>query len=152
MTGLLEKPETVIPNEEDAKVAAESSRVLAAASNGRELRVRLDDGQELTLPKGVARLLSHLLTEMARGNAVTVFPIHAELTTQEAAEILNVSRPYLIQLLEEGKLPYRKVGTHRRVRFQDLMDFRKRHDEEQSRLLDELAAQAQALNMGYGDG
>jgi excisionase family DNA binding protein len=150
MAALLEKPDTVVPNEEDAKVAAESSRVLAAASNGQELRVRLDDGQEITLPKGVARLLSHLLTEMARGNAVTVFPIHAELTTQEAAEILNVSRPHLIQLLAEGKLPHRKVGTHRRIRFRDLMEFQKRSDDERSRALDELSAQAQELKMGYG--
>jgi excisionase family DNA binding protein len=152
MAALMEKPETVVPNEEDAKLAAVSSRILAAASTERELRVHLADGQELVLPKGVARLLSHLLTEMARGNAVTLFPIHAELTTQEAAEILNVSRPYLIQLLEEGKLPYRRVGTHRRVRYQDLIDFQKRSDEQRSRALDELAAQAQELNMGYGDG
>jgi excisionase family DNA binding protein len=135
MTALLEKPETVVPSEEDAKVAAISSRVLASAPKERELRVRLDDGQEITLPKGVARLLSHLLTEMARGNAVTLFPIHAELTTQEAADFLNVSRPHLVQLLESGELKFRKVGTHRRVRFQELAEFRRQSDERSSRAL-----------------
>ena len=135
MTALLEKPETVVPSEEDAKVAAISSRVLASAPKERELRVRLDDGQEITLPKGVARLLSHLLTEMARGNAVTLFPIHTELTTQEAADFLNVSRPHLVQLLESGELKFRKVGTHRRVRFQELAEFRRQSDEGSSKAL-----------------
>jgi excisionase family DNA binding protein len=150
MTALLEKPGTVVPTEEDAKVAAVSSRILASASTERELRVRLlDEGQEITLPKGVARLLSHLLTEMAQGNAVTLIPIHAELTTQEAADFLNVSRPYLVQLLETGELRFRKVGTHRRVLFQDLAEFKKRSEEESSRALEELAAQAQELKLGY---
>src|SRR5688572_16870997 len=120
MNAPLDKSGTTVPNDEDARLAAESSRILAAIRPERVLRVHLDDGQVLTLPVAAARLLAHLLTEMAHGNAVTLIPIHAELTTQEAADFLNVSRPYLVRLLEENKIKFHKVGTHRRVRFQDL--------------------------------
>src|SRR4051812_22555729 len=102
MTALLEKRDTIIPTEEDTRIATVSSRLLAA-KRGAQLRVRVEGGEEIPLPKGVERLLSHLLTEMSRGNAVTLIPIHAELTTQQAAEYLNVSRPYLVRLLEEDK-------------------------------------------------
>jgi excisionase family DNA binding protein len=109
----------------------------------------VDGGEMLRLPKAVSELLYHLLTEMAQGNAVTLFPIHAELTTQEAADYLNVSRPYLIRLLEEGKIKFNMVGTHRRVKFGDLEAFRKSSEDERKRVMDDLAAQAQQLGMGY---
>ncbi len=86
---------------------------------------------------------------MSRGNAVTLIPLHAELTTQEAAEFLNVSRPHVIRLLETGKMKHRKVGTHRRIRFSDLQEFKKRQDQESDAALEELAKQAQELDMGY---
>lgn len=149
MNALLGKPDTVVPNDEDARIAAESSRILSAARSGHELRVRLEDGRELRLPAAAARLLAHLLAEMAQGNAVAVIPVHAELTTQEAADFLNVSRPYLVRLLEERAIPHHKVGTHRRVRFQDLNAYRERMAAERAAALDELAAQTQELGMGY---
>ena len=82
-----------------------------------------------------------ILTEMAEGNAVTLMPIHAELTTQQAASILGVSRPFLIKQMRENKIPYRQIGTHRRVRFQDLMEYKNRIDANRAKVLEELAAE-----------
>jgi excisionase family DNA binding protein len=86
---------------------------------------------------------------MAQRNAVTLIPVHAELTTQQAAELLNVSRPFVIKLIEDKVLPCKMVGTHRRVLFSDLMQYKQTIDAERLKVLEELAAQAQELGMGY---
>ena len=104
---------------------------------------------KITFPFSAIKLLLQILTQMAEGNAVTLIPIHAELTTQEAASLLNVSRPFLIKLLEEGKIPFHKIGTHRRVRFIDLLKFKDEADEISQKALEELVKQAQELDMGY---
>lgn len=147
MNALLDKPETVIPTKEDSALATASSRVLSK-SKEKELRVQVD-GETIALPKAVTRLLSHLLVEMSQGNAVTVIPIHAEMTTQEAADYLNVSRPYFVSLLQANKIAYRMVGTHRRVKFEDLHSFKLAQEVKSNEALDQLAAQAQELGMGY---
>jgi excisionase family DNA binding protein len=84
---------------------------------------------------------------MARGNAVTLIPVRAELTTQEAADMLSVSRPSLIQLLEEGKIEYRRVGTHRRVRYEALIQYKRRAEADRRAALEELAAYDQELGI-----
>ncbi|MBD2006588.1 MULTISPECIES: helix-turn-helix domain-containing protein [Cyanophyceae] len=148
--------EPIAPTEEDVTLAQVSSRKLASylqnKGASRTIAVVMQDdttGEKVTLPPEAFRLLVDILAQMAEGNAITLIPIHAELTTQEAADILNVSRPYLVGLLESGEIPFRKVGTRRRVRYQDLMNYKNRIDAARRQTLDELAAQAQELNMGY---
>jgi excisionase family DNA binding protein len=94
-------------------------------------------------------MLITLLSEMAAGNAVTLIPIHAELTTQQAADLLGVSRPFLIKRMQERRIPFRKIGTHRRLLFKDVMEYKRRIDAERLKILGELTDQAQELNMGY---
>lgn len=128
--------------------AGELSRLLAEMPNVDRARIQLD-GHDLILPRQALALLRDLLAEMAQGNAVTVMPTHAELTTQEAANILNVSRPHLVQLLETGKIPFSKTGTHRRIRYQDLMEYMHKRNQQTETLLNELTRQAQDHDMGY---
>src|SRR6516165_3238413 len=155
-TLLSEFRETVAPTPDDTQIAQESSRRLTrflAAKGRKPLRVRIapDDEPEETIaiPLSAFRLLNDILTEMAKGNAVTLIPVNAELTTQQAADLLNVSRPFLVEQLEKGVIPYRKVGTHRRILYKDLMDYKATMDRNRLKALDELAAQAQDLGMGY---
>lgn len=141
-----------IPTEHDAELARDSSRELSKLLKGAEdtyVRITAVDEEtvDATLPPSALRLLVHILTEMSRGNAVTLVPHHAELTTQQAADALNVSRPFLVGLLEEGKIPYRKVGTHRRVLFEDVMAYKRRIDAERHKTLDELAGLSQDLGL-----
>ena len=141
--------EPVSPSVEDVRLAKASSRRLAPFLDG-NLNVRIAETEEcIELPAVAVRLLVDLLSAMAEGHAVTLIPIHAELTTQQAADLLNVSRPFLIQQLEEGVIPFRRVGTHRRVMFSDLMKYKHEIDGKRHEALDELATQAQELEMGY---
>jgi excisionase family DNA binding protein len=86
---------------------------------------------------------------MGKGNAVSILPVNAELTTQEAADILNVSRPFVVQLVEEGRLPARRVGTHRRLSVEDVMNYKRQDDEQRARVADELAREAREMGLGY---
>jgi excisionase family DNA binding protein len=141
-----------LPSEAESRVAKETSRVLASRlKKAAPMQLRIVDEESVQptvkLPAPAVGLLLRILEEMARGNAVTIIPVHAELTTQEAADMLNISRPSLIQLLEDGKIEYRRVGTHRRVRFEALMKYKRQVDEARRAALDELAAYDQELGI-----
>jgi len=140
-----------LPSEAEAILAKETSLVLASlapTTDPLQLRVLGDpSAATVKLPASAVRMLIHILEVIARGNAVTLIPIHAELTTQEAADMLNISRPSLIQLLDQGKLEYRPVGTHRRVRFEAIMAYKRRADAERRAVLAELAAYDQELGL-----
>lgn len=144
-------PQT-LPDTESSNLARASaeelSRLLGQIPEAERARVQLD-GNDLILPRQALALLRDLLVEMAQGNAVTIVPTHAEMTTQEAANILNVSRPHLVKLLEDGEIPFSKTGTHRRIRYQDLMAYREKRDQESNAALDELVSLAQEHDMGY---
>lgn len=146
---------TVLPDEKEIAAAMESSRQLAAflSTKFETQRIELvDETQQrevVELPTFALRLLGEILGELALGNAVKVVPIHAELTTQEGADILNVSRPHLVKLLNEGALPHTKTGRHRRIKLADLMAYKEQRDQASRAAMDELAAQAQELGMGY---
>ena len=148
--------EPVVPTAEAAEAAGASLRDLARfrASHGLRqacLSLELEGGQRASvpIPAAVLELLQGILVQMAQGNAVTLVPVHAELTTQQAADLLNVSRPFLIERLTQGEIPFRKVGTHRRIRLADLMAYKHAIDQQRAAALDELAAQAQELGLGY---
>jgi excisionase family DNA binding protein len=146
-----------IPTEEEAMLARSSSQRLTAylqdRSPQRTIRIMkdgdLEEEESVIIPASAFDLLIEVLTQMAEGNAVTIVPLHAELTTQETADILNVSRPYFVELLETGKIPFRKVGTRRRILCEDVLKYKKGIDSQRAKVLEELAAQAQELNMGY---
>ena len=95
--------------------------------------------------------MAEILAQMGKGNGVKIVPIRKELTTTEAADILNVSRPYLVGLLESGQLPFRSVGSRRRILLEDVMNYKNNIDAKREQALAELATQAQELNMGYSN-
>ncbi|PIB40990.1 DNA-binding protein [Pseudomonas sp. 2822-15] len=148
-------PKTILPLEKEVEAAVQGQRELASLLSTKFETQRIDifDKEDkphtLVLPTSALRLLVDILGELAIGNAVKVVPVHAELTSQEAADLLNVSRPHLVKMLEEGAIPFTKTGRHRRIRFSDLMAFKQRRDEESQEAMEALAQQAQALGMGY---
>ena len=142
------------PSPRDAVIARSAGQVLshyAGMAEPLKLRVR-DSGQEqpVELPAGAVDLLMHVLEAMAAGQGVTLIPESAELTTVQAADVLNVSRPFLIKLLDQKVIPHRKVGRHRRIRMEDVMAYKDAIDREREQVLDQLTRQAQAQDMGYG--
>ena len=148
-------PTRPLPTAEEVVLARECGRALSAHLQTRTQTQQIEIVDEkgaahpVHVPVSALRLLVEVLTEIGEGNAVSLIPIHAELTTQDAADVLNVSRPFLVQMLERGEIPFHKIGTHRRVRYQDVIAYKERIDAERSKALDALAEQAQALKMGY---
>lgn len=146
--------DALIPTAQDSHLAEHSSRVLAAyiQSTNNPIVQLVKDGEPLeriNIPASAFRLLVDILTQMSIGNAVTLIPVHAELTTQEAADLLNVSRPFLVSLLEKGKMPFRRVGSRRRILVKDLVQYKINIDDSRLKALQELTDEAQKLKQGY---
>jgi len=142
------------PLSSDELGLAQRSRGIFARHTDKRGRLtfQIREGKEkesVVIPAAAARLFADILTQMSEGNAVTILPLQVELTTQQTADLLNVSRPYVVGLLDGGKIPCRKVGTHRRIYAKDVLDYKRAIDAGRSRALNELAKQAQELKMGY---
>lgn len=138
-------------------MAIHGQRVLASCLSGRSKTRRIQvfgdgDGDgvyEMELSTSTLRLVEEILLEIANGRAVRIVPVHAELTTQEAADLLNVSRPHMVKLLEDGELPFHRTGKHRRIRLDDLMRFKKTREKDSVKAMGEFSDQTQKLGMGY---
>lgn len=151
MEAILEKPS---PKEQ--AVASASLHYFASYAQTTHQRqsplveIRLPENDEaVTIPRKALELLRFILSSMAEGKAVSLIPSESELSTQQAADMLNVSRPHLVKLLEQGALPFRKVGSHRRIQLEDLLRYEQQQAERRNQQLQFLAQQAQELNLGY---
>jgi excisionase family DNA binding protein len=146
-------PSFATQSAQDAEMLQESSRTLEnirpSGSATIHIRIRSDDEPEQTIPIPLSALpvLAHVLAQLAHGNGVTLIPMHTELTTYEAARVLKVSRPFLIGLLDKGEIPHRRVGTHRRIRYDDLMAYKQDIERKRLKMLEELSALHQELGL-----
>src|SRR6266568_156826 len=144
------------PSPEIAAEAATAARSLAPLLRKRKgtpqhvtVVAKGDHDTRVTVPRAAFELFVRVLGEMANGNAVSIVAVHAELTTQQAADLLHVSRPFMAKLLEDGKIPCRMVGTRRRVRFEDLVRYKQKGEADRQKVYDDLAAEAQRLGLEY---
>ncbi|AMB41609.1 helix-turn-helix domain-containing protein [Paenarthrobacter ureafaciens] len=140
------------PHGSDAELARDALKVLRRAVDShtdprQPVEMTVADGGHLEMPGPAAELMIRILGKMAAGQGVTVIPMNAELTTQQAADLLNVSRPYLVRLLESGQIEFRKVGTHRRVMAESLYDYKRRALVAQKDAADELSALGQEMGL-----
>lgn len=132
-----------LPSELERETANQLRRLLALQASGEaNLRVSDEDGKvaDITLTPAISKLLMEVLHPIGRGDAVTLVPVSQMLTTQQAADILNVSRPFLVSILEKGEIPFSPVGRHRRIRAEDLFAYKAARDKRRSEALSDLAA------------
>lgn len=142
-----------LPSMPEIETAKQSSRMLSKYANADRVQLTLrthnGEAEDIVLPGHVMQMLLDIVSEMAKGNAISLVPIHHELSTQEAANLLNVSRPHLVSLLEKGTLPHRKVGAHRRVLASDVLAYKEALTAQRNTALDTLTELSQELEMGY---
>ena len=125
-----------------------SNRIKTSRESGVKIKVQ-ETGESMTIPKKALELLFFIVQNMSEGKSISLIPSDSEVSTQQAADMLNVSRPHLVKLLEAGNIPFKKTGSHRRVLLQDLITYEKKLANEREKQLDFLANQAQHLNLGY---
>jgi excisionase family DNA binding protein len=132
-----------MPTAEDMQAARETLRQLAPFGNQRKVKLcvdGLDPIESIALPSSIFAQIIDLLSKLGRGDAVTIVPVQAEVTTTQAAELLGVSRPFLIKLLDRGDIPYRMVGTHRKLKASDVTLYRNRRSIKRREALNAMAA------------
>lgn len=143
MPALLERERTVLPPEEPL----DELYALLTSAGGGSLTISQPNGGHLVLPREVFDALSEVVEAMTQGQAVIIAPVHQLLTTQEAADLLGISRPMLVELLDSGEIPYQRPGRHRRVRLIDLLDYRRRRSAQRRESLDRMVEIAQESGM-----
>jgi excisionase family DNA binding protein len=141
--GYLSKKHLIVPTPQDMELA----RDLLENLSDKPIEILSSTGATFSLPEKTLTGFKNLLSQIAKGNAVSVIGVSAELSTHQAAELLNVSRPYLIKLLALGVLPYRKVGSHRRIQLQPLLEYKAREDALANRALDEMVSISEELGL-----
>lgn len=136
------------PTPQEIAAASDAARALARVDGSRPVRLQVEDEEaSFTLPTGVFATLVKMLAEIGNGNAVTVVPVLAELTTTQAADLLNVSRPHLIKLIERGELNHKMVGTHRKLLARDVLAYQAKLYADQGEALDAMAALDQEMGL-----
>jgi excisionase family DNA binding protein len=138
--------EPIVADEAERGALDAIEHALRPAADGRAAIVGAD-GARTELPESLYSVLLRAAHELRRGRGVSILPVGLELTTQQAADLVNVSRPFLIRLLEAGQIPYHRVGTHRRIRLDDVLAYRRRRSEERRAMLADMAAEAQELGI-----
>jgi excisionase family DNA binding protein len=142
------KEEQEIAKNSISKVHATSKIVVKNKNTFVKIKIQ-ENGDSLKIPKKAVLLLFDILDNMAQGKSFTLIPSDSEISTQQAADMLNVSRPHLVKLLEEGKIPFKKVGAHRRIELKNLIEYQQKNEDNKNKKLDFLTKQAQDLNLGY---
>jgi excisionase family DNA binding protein len=140
-----------VPREQQGQVAALSKVLLGIAQKtprAPSCKLVGPAGEEIAVPESVFFVLERVVEVLSRGDALTVVPVGREVTTQQAANVLNVSRQYLVRLLDDGRIPFRKTGKHRRLRIEDVLSFKEGRDAERRTSLRELSRLTQELG-GY---
>jgi excisionase family DNA binding protein len=144
---------SITPNISEARIAHQSGQALSSmADTDKDVHLNVmevsgQDSISVTVPASAFKAIVQMLTELGKGNSVMLLPEESELSTQQAARFIGVSRPYIIRLLENGKIPFRKVGAHRRIRLYDLRSYLEQYQSEATKALNAMAAENQRLGL-----
>lgn len=141
--------ESVLAQEKEAQTFKELERILQI--EGSKVKLLGANGEQIDIPESLHQVLHHVVQAFVKGRIISIIPENCEMTTQQAADFLNVSRPYLIKLLEQGEIPHIKVGTHRRVPFQDLMKYKEQRDSKRRQALQELIEMSEEAGLYEDD-
>jgi excisionase family DNA binding protein len=147
--------ETVLekPTQREQKLASDllsNFNMVISQRKSDTVNIQIQESLEIfTIPRRALEFLSHILSSMAAGKAISLIPSDSEVSTQQAADMLNVSRPHIVKLLEQGVIPFKKTGSHRRILMDDLVKYAEQQKETRNKSFKFLAEQAQELNLGY---